>query len=131
MRPTLRPPCCTTTSRVAHVVGRALEPEPRAQVQRRNDLAAREHHAVHERRGVGHRRDLLHHLDVRDLAAAHRVRRAGHGKQDERLAARGDRHEPASAALRGVARADDAGQVEDEHHPAVAQVGRARDARRP
>ena len=80
-RPTLRPCSCTTSSRV-EVGGGALEAEARAHVDRRHDLAAREHHAVDERRGVRHARHLLHHLDVRDVLAGQRVGRAGDDEQD-------------------------------------------------
>src|ERR1051325_11694507 len=41
----------------------ALEPEPRAHVDRRDDLAAGKHHAVDERRRVGHPRNLLDEVD--------------------------------------------------------------------
>ena len=81
-RPISRPPDWTTISRLRRSYARALEPEARAQVDDRHDLAAREHDAVDERRRVRHAGDVLDHLHVPDLAARQRVGRARHREQD-------------------------------------------------
>ncbi len=66
----------------AQIAGGPLEPEPDAQVDDRHDLAARKHHALHERRRIGHRGHLLDHLHVPDLMTLQGVGRAGDGEQD-------------------------------------------------
>src|SRR5688572_19897470 len=59
-----------------------FESEPRAHVDGRDDLPAREHDAVDERGRVGYTRDLLHHLDVCHLLTGQPVRRPGDAEQN-------------------------------------------------
>ena len=83
-RPTVRPPWCTTSSRVDRSYGARSNPKRARRLSAGTTCAAREDDAVDEARGIGHRGHLLDHLDVGDVAAAQRVGRPGDGEQDER-----------------------------------------------
>jgi hypothetical protein len=65
-----------------HIEGRTLETEARTHVDGRDDLTAREHDAVDERRGVGDTRDRFDQVDVRNLAARQGVGRTCDYEQD-------------------------------------------------
>ncbi len=112
-RPTLRPLHLHDQQPRPQVRRGALEPEARAHVDGRHDLAAREHHAVDERRRVRHARHLLDHLDVRHVVARQRVGGAGDDEENVVVGARArscDLLDPRAARHRGG--------VEDQHRRA-------------
>ncbi len=111
-RPTERPVCCTTISRVRHVERRARNRSAPA-VDRRHDRTAREHDAVDKRRRIRDARDLLDHLDVRDVVAGQRVRRAGDREQNVVVS----HHPPQALHRRGAGAGERARACRHAHHP--------------